>query len=997
MIKVVNLPSMDESLAYVTAFCKEYAISGATIIVPDKLSLFMEKHIFESLNLQASFSLKVCTLDRFVKKNYPVDKSKQISKIGSIVLIHKILMDNFQNLKVLKNKNYSFSYAEEIYNTIAQLKSSKINFEEMFKFQNTNSQLRDKILDLALIYQQYEQNKAGLLDASDQFLLCCLNLDKTYKNENLLFVGFDDFTAVEYTAIECLAYHNKVNIINYFAKSNNQHLYNDEVASQLKNIAYTCSLPFEAETKTLQTDNLKLFLQNNLFGIKPAQFEEENRVNVNACKDVLDELDFVARDIRKKVLLGANYSQFGVAVFGIENYVEIAKQIFKKYDINFYLDTNLNLSETALFRFVCDIFRYNIEPQELSHLIDIINSPFFISEQEDKQKLIEKLVLIDFKGRLTHKFDMGEMNQTKDALVEFLFKFDLTSASTSQIKDIFYNAFEELKFEDIIQDLTGKTDLFDKQILLKKSLETIKTIFDEVEKFYPNAAMQQVYDIVFRLGQVTQIANLPLTLDAVKIVDANNFCERFENLYIVNCTTENAPAFKSDCGIIVDSEIAQLSFSHKLAPTINHINKLARLRLYNSCLMFKSNLTISYNHTPSELIKELCIKLFKKSAFGAQSIKPKFNFDDPFVALSRQDYIEKNLLYNTKIGSDFVKQKDLRQINQESRQKLAFTSISASKLENYFRCPFNYFLNNALKIQPRLQNDILPVDTGNILHMALFNYYKANKKVGDLYQFAKNQVFAAVEKDDRLKLKIDSPLLLNLIDEMVRVLNGVDYIDQNCNFKPFKFEFRFDGKTALDLNGTSLTGAIDRVDESEDGLRIIDYKTGRAEASLKELYYGNKLQLFLYACAMENVMKKPVVGEFYMPLHNVYTTDKSSYSIKGFFENTENVVKNLDTRLTPGQKSDIVNVTMSKDNIARKYSDKELQPSEMKSLKDYSKIVSTQAIEEIKSGFVLPSPSQVSSPCNSCPYSHICLKNCNGVAERKAKNISSKSFEGGEA
>lgn len=1007
MIKLVNLNSFDEALDFVPDFCANKLNQNITIIVPDKLSLFMEKHIFEKLNLKASFNLKVSTLDRLVKKDLALDKSKQISKLGCIVLVHKILMDLGTQLKVLKNKTYLFSYAEEIFNTLAQLKSSKITVEEMLKFKHTNTQLQDKIHDLAMIFEQYEQQKAGLLDITDQFLMCCFGLKEKYQNQTLVFVGFDDFTAVEYTAIEQLAHNNQLIVANYFAKTNNQHLYNDEVATQLKNIAYICQLPFEIENyNSNSNDELKNYLKQNLFGIKASSAKNTgDRVKIFACRDNFEQIEIAAREIRSKILSGDKYSNFGVAVFGVDGLTEQIKQIFGKYEINFYLDGNLRLSDSTVYKFLNDIFRLNLEPYELVHYIDIINSPFFTLDEIAKQALILRLIQIDFKGNLTKKIDLSsknfenqnkvfaavDLNAAKNKLIDFLANFNLTNTGIAQIKQVLNNAFENLQFEQILADLQAKEELFSKQILLNKSIETIKNIFDEIEKFYPTASLETVADMFFHLGDITNISNLPLTLDAVKVVDANNFCERFENLFIIGCSVENAPNFKNDCGVIVDSEIAELNFKYKLAPTIAHINKLARLRLFNSCLLFNKNLTLLYSRTQSELIKEFCTRLNQDN----QNLKPIPNLFGNFVALSKQDYVEKNLENKTNIFNQFINTKNLQQVNNVN-ECFNFNTISASRLEAYFRCPFNHFLNYTLKVKPRLKNDIMPLDTGNILHEILFNYYTLNKQVGDLYDFAKNQIFKIIEKDERLKLNAKSPVLINLIDETVRVLNGVDYIDQNCNFKPIKFEYEFKDKTSLNLGKAKLKGKIDRVDTDGNALRIVDYKTGRAEASLKELYYGNKLQLFLYACAMENASKQKVVGEFYLPLHNAYTTDKNTYSLKGFFENTQENVKNLDNRLQPGDKSDIVNLTLSKTGIARKFGDKELQPSEMETLKNYSKQVSALAIEEIKSGFIKPTPSSVSLLCENCPYVQICLKKSNAQQERNAQQVSIDSFLGGE-
>ena len=997
MIKVVNLPSLNASLKFVTDFCKGRLQEDITIIVPDKLSLFMEKHVFESLNLASSFNLKVSTLDRFVKKNCAIDKQNQISKLGSIVLVHKILMENSANLSALRNKAYSFSYAEEIFATIAQLKASKITCQEMQKFKNQNTQLENKIKDLALVYEQYEANKAGMLDLTDQFLLSCLQLNNQYDGKTLLLVGFDDFTAVEYTAIEQLAQQNTVMVVNYFAKSNNQHIYNDEVFSQLKQIAYINELNFETLTPKVELNDNVAFLQANLFGLKPAQhLTNYGNINIFSARDIRAEIEHVARDIRFRVLNGAKYGEFGVAIFGLENVKDIVKEIFKKYEINAYIDAELTLNQSVLYKFVCDILRFNLESYELSHLIDIINSPFFACSSEDKIKLILKLVQINFKGKITNKLDLGDLNPVRDELIEFLSYFELNALNKHEIVEKFKNAFTALQFDTILNTLSENVNILDKQILLKKSQESILNLFDEIEKFYPSADCDMFADIFLHAGEVVKINNLPLTIDTVKVVDANNFCEIFDNLYFINCTAENAPQFKNDCGIILDSEIENLNFAHKLAPTIAHINKLARLRLVNTCLLFKNSLTISYSRQPSELIKDLCAHIQFKINGATANLTPQQDFLMNFDALSQQDFIEQNLKFNTKKSSKFLATKTFN-LNTTSQQKIDFDTISPSRLEDYFKCPFHHFLNYTLKVRPRLKPDIMPLDTGNILHEILFNYYKAKKQVADLYEFAKKQIFSIVEKDDRLKLNAKSPVLINLIEETVRVLNGVNYIDQNSNFQPKYLEYPFYDKTSLNLGNVKLTGKIDRVDTDGENLRIIDYKTGRAEASLKELYYGNKLQLFLYALAMENVTKKRVLGEFYLPLHNAYTTEKSNYALTGFYENTETNIINLDKRLTPGAKSDIVNIIMGKTMLAQRRGDKALTVDEMQHLKTYAKQLSKQAVDEIKSGFILPTPSEVSSPCDSCPYNHICLKDCNGITERKAQQVNTESFSGGVA
>ena len=336
MIKILNVPSLYSSLYKVVDFCKEHSNEKIEIIVPDKLSLFMERFLFEQMNICASFNIKVSTLNRFAKKSYVVEKEKQISKVASIILIHNILNENINNLNVLKSKAYSFSYAEDIYKTLSQFKSSKITSDEMLKFECKDAQLAGKIKDLALVYKEYENKKAGFLDAADLFLMSVFSVAKGNENKKLLFAGFDDFTAIEYSIIEQLAKVSEVYVVNNYSNAGNKHIFNNEIYSQLKSIAYKTKIPFEYEECKIETDDLHTFLEENIYALKSNKFVMTNElVNIFAGNSISNELEFVARDIRNKILNNQRYDDFGVAVFNLESNINKLEEIFKKYEINY--------------------------------------------------------------------------------------------------------------------------------------------------------------------------------------------------------------------------------------------------------------------------------------------------------------------------------------------------------------------------------------------------------------------------------------------------------------------------------------------------------------------------------------------------------------------------------------------------------------------------------------------------------------------------------------
>ena len=122
----------------------------------------------------------------------------------------------------------------------------------------------------------------------------------------------------------------------------------------------------------------------------------------------------------------------------------------------------------------------------------------------------------------------------------------------------------------------------------------------------------------------------------------------------------------------------------------------------------------------------------------------------------------------------------------------------------------------------------------------------------------------------------------------------------------------------------------------------------------------------------------------------------NAYSLKGFYLAEDFVVKSFDKRLEAGTKSDIVNVKLNKQNgVTRTVGYKELNINELNNLKDYSKKVSENAVDEIKSGYIKPSPCEVSKPCDYCPYIHLCLKNSNNIDYRQTKKVNLNSFKEG--
>jgi hypothetical protein len=92
---------------------------------------------------------------------------------------------------------------------------------------------------------------------------------------------------------------------------------------------------------------------------------------------------------------------------------------------------------------------------------------------------------------------------------------------------------DELDIDNKIYELTQLVNDAHVKVMLGKSKQLLFNFFDEMLKFNPDADLERFYDVYAHIPAVLKLNNLPLHLDCVKVVDANNSMEIFDNLFIM--------------------------------------------------------------------------------------------------------------------------------------------------------------------------------------------------------------------------------------------------------------------------------------------------------------------------------------------------------------------------------------------------------------------------------------------------------------------------------
>jgi ATP-dependent helicase/nuclease subunit B len=204
---------------------------------------------------------------------------------------------------------------------------------------------------------------------------------------------------------------------------------------------------------------------------------------------------------------------------------------------------------------------------------------------------------------------------------------------------------------------------------------------------------------------------------------------------------------------------------------------------------------------------------------------------------------------------------------------------SATRLESYGSCPFQFFTTNVLGLEAKEPPEVgLEVTKrGSLLHAILERAYRQARDPGDA-QSVIDSLGEAAEAEFRAAPEelgfrpwplwdVEQAFLIERLTETVRGL-----ADLGGDWTPREFERVFGRENAppleLQVGGETvrIRGIIDRVDVNRSGeLRILDYKSGSGHLSVKDLVEGRRLQLPVYALAARDALKlgQPVEGLYW--------------------------------------------------------------------------------------------------------------------------------------
>ncbi len=435
---------------------------------------------------------------------------------------------------------------------------------------------------------------------------------------------------------------------------------------------------------------------------------------------------------------------------------------------------------------------------------------------------------------------------------------------------------------------------------------------------------EQLADLMTAVLRADQIPVPPQTLDAVTVQSAAE--ARFDKpkiLFVLGVNDGKFPADIHAGGCFSESERDLLAESGvELARSVRELCADEQLIVYKTLSAASEALWLCYpladesgkHLSPSPLLESVRRLFPRLRVNSAAEMGTAFYVSTKAAAYYSfvQDYsisaADRNTVQEMLRRMPEEAQRMKRLENRQDIDRLRITDralmrrltgntlkVSASQLEQTIECPFKGFCAYGLRLYRRQKQTLSARTGGNLVHSCMERLFKEHPQREDYLALTPAQLKAHARQcaadflqqdlgGRRGKTRRFLRQYARITERMTDLLLHTQQELAQAEFTPDRSELvigRLGDETGtapytLSLPGGMtlvLSGKIDRVDiaqqDGEQYLRIVDYKTGRKEFRLADIYYGLNLQMLLYLFALlddgRDYPDAKAAGVLYMP------------------------------------------------------------------------------------------------------------------------------------
>lgn len=867
-----------------------------------------------------------------IRRLYGGEKLPVLSKGGKAVLMKKAIDQVQDTLTLFGNKTQSAAFIGSMLQIYDEMKSCNLNGEEICAAgaEIKKDTLRNKLLDFSKIITAYDaliQNR--FLDPADDLTRLYKKLHgRGYFAGKTVFIdGFNGFVAQEYKILEVIIEEaEKVCITldtDSFGTGDPYDLfaYVNETASILKRIADKRHVPVRClqltQNRRARSPEM-LLVEKELFSAQPKTSETiPADVHVYSACSITDACEAVSREIKKLLRAGYRAADIAVTMRDKSKYEAILASSFKKHQVPFYQDDRQPIVSQPIIVFTLYLIRcicYSFQSDDILSLLktgltDITDdADLHLTENyiftwsingAEWKKPFEKSP----KGFIQSLSAQDEavlkrINSVRATVMGPLLKLQKRVKKATP-KEICTALFETIKAFHADRHLRALAEVLNQNQSSALAMEQAKTwdilmdILNQIAVALPEEpmALKEFYDLFVLIVNTEDLGEIPTGLDNIQVGQADRI--RFDQpkaVFILGANEGEFPQSVSGGGLLTEAERKLLAeHDFKLYSFGEILNLQERYFAYKACSAPSEKLYISYlgntgrQDAPSEIItgirtlfpllktKKLDysdgLDLLDTPAAAFELMAGQYQNSDPFYTALKK-YFETDSRF--KAVQQIAENTPAAITNKATAEALFHKDmlVSASRIEDYYCCPYRYFCKFGLKARPRMKAEINPMERGTLIHYVL---EKILSEVGskDLPKYSKAEIKGMVDAclQAYFEEKMGNPQDLSsrfrynyrrlskmIVDVVCRLAQEFSV----CDFEAKAFELPIDDAGAVkpaviplkDGGTLRIRGSIDRVDvyekDDQQYVRIVDYKSGAKAFRLCDIVHGLNLQMFIY-------------------------------------------------------------------------------------------------------------------------------------------------------
>ena len=331
-----------------------------------------------------------------------------------------------------------------------------------------------------------------------------------------------------------------------------------------------------------------------------------------------------------------------------------------------------------------------------------------------------------------------------------------------------------------------------------------------------------------------------------------------------------------------------------------------------------------------------------------------------------------------------------QKISEETAEKLFGKNItmSASRFDTFRKCRFSYFCKYGLSAKRLKPAEFDVLQRGTIVHFVLEKIVGAYKKgVADLSEGEINSLvdkyineyldgisgYRAIETE-RSKFLVSriSCALKAVVLQLSREFAQSGFEPAYCELKIGNGGEIPELKIPFDKGDINIVGSIDRVDEYNGYIRVIDYKTGTKSFKLPDILFGLNLQMLIYLYAVVRAggnNDEKAAGILYMPSKR--DLNDNGMAMNGLLRSEKDIVAAMDRDM---QGEFVPKYSITKSGALDKRCTSFVSCEDFSEIFDYIETLMKRTGDGILSGDIAVNPldGRETPACKYCDYGAVC-------------------------